>query len=210
VSSRILRIMLVDDHYLVRVGLASIIALERDMQVCAEAPTGEQALVSYRSERPNVTLMDMRLPGMSGSETTEAIRAEFPHARVIILSTWSGNEEVYLALQAGAMAYLLKTVQREELILAIRKAAAGERHIPPELAARLAAQPARSHLSPRELDVMKLIVDGRRNKEIADALAISEGTVKIHVSNILAKLQVADRTEAAKEALQRGIVQLDV
>jgi two-component system NarL family response regulator len=205
-----LRILLVDDHYLVRVGLSSIIELEPDMLVCAEASTGEQAFASFRGARPDVTLMDMRLPGRSGSETTEAIRSEFPDARIIILSTYSGDEEVYQALQAGAMAYLSKSVQREDLVRVIRKAAAGERHIPEELAARLAAQTPRSHLSPRELEVMRLIVDGKRNKEIADVLCISEGTVKIHVSNILSKLRVADRTEAAKQALQRGIVQLDV
>jgi two-component system NarL family response regulator len=204
-----LRLLLVDDHYLVRVGLSSIIELEADMAVCAEAPSGERALELYRSERPDVVLMDMRLPGMGGAEATEAIRREFPAARVIILSTYCGDEEVYVALQAGAMAYLSKSVLREELVTAIRKAAAGERHVPPELAERLAALSPRSHLSPRELEVMRLIVDGRRNKEIAERLEISEGTVKIHVSNIFQKLQVSDRTEAAKEALQRGIVQLE-
>jgi DNA-binding NarL/FixJ family response regulator len=152
----------------------------------------------------------MRLPGMNGAETTEAMRGEFPDARVVILSTYTGDEEVYLALRAGAMAYLSKSVQREELVRVIRKAAAGERHVPEDLAARLVARDPSSHLSPREVDVMRLIVDGKRNKEIADVLHISEGTVKIHVSNILSKLHVSDRTEAAKEALQRGIVQLDV
>ena len=203
-----LKIMLVDDHYLVRVGLASVIRLERDMVVCAEAATGEQAIALFRSERPDVTLMDLRLPGISGSEATLAIRAESPHARVIVLSTYAGDEEIYVALQAGAMAYLLKTVQREELMQAIRKAAAGERHVPPEVAARLAGRPARSHLSPRELDVLRLIVVGKRNKEIAGALDITEGTVKIHVSSILGKLGVSDRTEAVTVALQRGIIQL--
>jgi len=204
-----LRILIVDDHYLVRVGLSSIVELEPDMEVCAEASTGERAVELFRSERPDVTLMDMRLPGMGGVETTEAIRREFPDARVIILSTWAGDEEVYLALQAGAMAYLLKSVLREELVVAIRKAASGDRHVPEALAERLAARSPRSHLSPREVEVIRLIVDGRRNREIARLLDISEGTVKIHVSNIFQKLCVADRTEAAKEALQRGIVQLD-
>jgi DNA-binding NarL/FixJ family response regulator len=203
-----LRIMLVDDHYLVRVGLANIIALERDMAVCAEAPSGEQAVALFRRERPDVTLMDLRLPGLSGPEATRAIRAEFPDARVIILSTYSADEEVHAALQAGAMAYLQKSVQREELVEAIRKAAAGQRHIPPELAARLAARQPRSQLSPRELDVLRLVMGGKRNKEIAGALDISEGTVKIHVSSILTKLGVSDRTEAVTAALQRGIVQL--
>jgi len=203
-----LRIMLVDDHYLVRVGLSSIIALEKDMTVCSEAPTGEQAVAQFRADRPDVTLMDLRLPGISGAEATEAIRAEFPEARIIVLSTYSTDEEIYAALQAGAMAYLLKSVQREELVLAIRKAAAGERHIPPDMAARLAARQPRSQLSPRELDVLRLVVSGKRNKEIAGLLDISEGTVKVHVSSILMKLGVLDRTEAVAAALQRGIVQL--
>ncbi|HEY6547132.1 MAG TPA: response regulator transcription factor, partial [Vicinamibacteria bacterium] len=192
-----LTIMLVDDHYLVRVGLASIIALEPDMAVCAEAATGEQAVALYRARRPDVTLMDLRLPGIGGSEATLAIRAEFPDARIIVLSVFAGDEEIYNALQSGAMAYLVKSVQREELVLAIRKAAAGQRHIPPEVAARLAERLPRSQLSVRELDVLRLLVGGKRNREIALVLDITEGTVKLHVSSILGKLGVADRTEAA-------------
>jgi DNA-binding NarL/FixJ family response regulator len=202
------RLLLVDDHYLVRVGLSSIIALESDMAVCGEASSGEEALAVFRRLRPDVTLMDQRLPGMSGAEATHALRDEFPEARVIILSTYSTDEEVHAAFAAGAMAYLLKSVEREELVRAIRKAVAGQRHVPPELAARLAARAPRSRLSPRELDVLRLVVDGKRNKDIARALDISEGTVKIHVSSILAKLGVFDRTEAVARALQRGIVQL--
>jgi two-component system, NarL family, response regulator len=165
-------------------------------------------VVQYRAERPDVTLMDLRLPGISGSEAAQAIRAEFPDARIIVLSTYSTDEEIYVALQSGAMAYILKSVQREELVQAIRKAAAGERHIAPDLAARLAARQPRSQLSPRELDVLRLMVGGKRNKEIGTALDISEGTVKIHVSSILSKLGVFDRTEAVAAALQRGILQL--
>jgi two-component system NarL family response regulator len=204
-----LRIMLVDDHYLVRMGLASIIALEPEMTVCAEAATGEQALALFRTHNPHVTLMDQRLPGMTGSETTQAIRAEFPDARIIVLSTYVCDEEIYNALQFGAMGYLAKSVQREELIQAIRKAAAGRRHITPEVAALLADGMSRSHLSARELDVLRLLVGGKRNREIASILDITEGTVKLHVSSILAKLAVADRTEAVTVALQRGIVQLE-
>ncbi len=203
-----LRLMLVDDHYLVRVGLSGVLALEPDLAVCCEAATGEQAVGLYRSARPDVTLMDLRLPGMGGCETTAAIRREFPDARVIVLSTYSTDEEIHRALEAGAMGYLLKSVEREELVRAIRGVAAGERFVPPELAARLAARQPRSQLSPRELDVLRLIVGGKRNKEIAGALDISEGTVKIHVSSILAKLGVFDRTEAVATALKRGIVQL--
>lgn len=203
-----LRIMLVDDHYLVRVGLASIIALEPDMTVCAEASTGEQAIQLFRAHQPDVTLMDLRLSGLNGAEATQAIHVEFPEARIIVISTYVGDEEIYSALQAGAMAYLTKSVQREELVQAIRKAAAGQRHIPPEVAERLANRMGRSQLSARELDVLRLLVSGRRNRAIADELDITEGTVKLHVSSILGKLGVADRTEAVTVALQRGIVQL--
>ena len=203
-----LKILLVDDHYLVRMGLASIIGLEPDMAVCAEASNGEQAVALFRVHRPDVTLMDQRLPGMTGSQTTQAIRAEFPSARILVLSTYVCDEEIYNALQFGAMGYLSKSVQREELTQAIRKAASGRRHITPEVAALLADGMSRSHLSTRELDVLRLLVGGKRNREIASSLDITEGTVKLHVSSILGKLAVADRTEAVTVALQRGIVQL--
>jgi DNA-binding NarL/FixJ family response regulator len=204
-----LKIMLVDDHYLVRMGLSSVIALENDMLVCAEAATGEQALALFRSRKPDVTLMDLRLPGMSGLEATHAIRLEFPDAKIIVLSTYVSDEEIYAALQAGAMAYLVKSVSRDELMQAIRKASNGLRHIPSEVATRLADRMSRANLSGRELDVLRLLVKGRRNREIASALDITEGTVKLHVSSILGKLGVSDRTEAATVALRRGIVQLD-
>ena len=203
-----LKIMLVDDHYLVRMGLASIISLEPDMTVCAQAASGEQALALFRACRPDVTLMDQRLPGMTGSQTTQAIRTEFPAARILVLSTYACDEEIYNALQSGAMGYLSKSVQREELTDAIRKAASGRRHISPVVAALLADGMSRSHLSTRELDVLRLLVGGKRNREIASSLDITEGTVKLHVSSILGKLAVADRTEAVTVALQRGIVQL--
>ena len=203
-----LRLMLVDDHYLVRVGLSSVIALEPDMRVCAEAATGHQAIELFRSDRPDVTLMDLRLPDLSGTEAIRTIRAEFPQARIIALSTFAGDEEIHMALEAGALAYLVKTVQPEELIDTIRKAAAGQRHVPPELAARLAARSPRSHLSPRELEVVKLMIQGKRKREIARHLAITEGTVKIHVSNVLAKLGVTASVRSVTQALQRGIVAL--
>jgi two-component system, NarL family, response regulator len=203
-----LRIMLVDDHYLVRVGLASIIALESDMTVCAEAATGEQAVQLFRIHRPDVTLMDLRLSGANGSEATQAILSEFSDARIIVISTYVCDEEIYNALQAGAMAYLVKSVQRAELVQTIRKAASGQRHIPPEVAARLADRVGRTQLSGRELDVLRLLVGGKRNRAIAEALDITEGTVKLHVSSILGKLGVVDRTEAVTVAIQRGIVQL--
>jgi two-component system NarL family response regulator len=204
-----LRIMLVDDHYLVRMGLTSVINLEPDMRICAEAATGEQAIAMYRAKRPDVTLMDLRLPGMNGADTIQAIRRDVPDARFVMLSTYVCDEEIYGALQAGAMAYLVKSVQRDELTTAIRKAAAGQRHIPAEVAARLADRVAGSQLSAREIEVLRLLVSGRRNREVATALDITEGTVKLHVSSILAKLGAEDRTEAVTIALQRGIVQLD-
>ncbi|MEO6236270.1 MAG: response regulator transcription factor [Vicinamibacterales bacterium] len=204
-----LNVMVVDDHYLVRMGLASIIAIEPDMVVCAEASSGEQAQAMFRAHRPDVTLMDQRLPGMNGAEAIHAIRHDFPDARFVMLSTYVCDEEIYGALQAGAMAYLVKSVQREELITAIRKAAAGQRHIPAEVAARLADRVASSRLSAREIEVLRLLVSGRRNREVAAALTITEGTVKLHVSSILEKLGANDRTEAVTMALQRGIVQLN-
>ena len=203
-----MRLLLVDDHYLVRLGLTSVIALEADMCVCAEAATGHHAIELFRTHQPDVTLMDLRLPDLSGTEAIRAIRAEFPRARIIALSTFAGDEEIYLALEAGALAYLVKTVHPEELVDAIRKVAAGQPHIPPDLAARLASRSPRSHLSPRELEVLKLMTMGKRNRDIAAQLDITEGTVKIHVSNVLVKLGVTDRTEAVTQALQRGIVAL--
>jgi DNA-binding NarL/FixJ family response regulator len=205
-----LKLMLVDDHYLVRMGLASIMALEPDVEVCAEASNGQEARELYRAHRPDVTLMDLRLPDISGTQTLQAIRREFPDARIVIISTYVCDEEIYGALQAGAMAYLVKSVQRDELMRAIRKAARGQRHIPAEVAARLAERVTRSQLSSRELEVLKLLVAGRRNREIAGTLDITEGTVKLHVSSILGKLGVADRTEAVTRALQHGIVQLEM
>jgi DNA-binding NarL/FixJ family response regulator len=199
-----LRLLLVDDHYLVRLGLSSVIALEPDMTVCAEAATGRHAIDQFRAHKPDVTLMDLRLPDLSGTDATRAIRADYPDARIIALSTFAGDEEIHMALAAGALAYLVKTVQPEELVDTIRKVADGQRHVPPDLAVRS----PRSHLSPRELDVLKLMIMGKRNKEIATQLDITEGTVKIHVSNILVKLGAADRTEAVTQALQRGIVAL--
>lgn len=204
-----LKVMVVDDHYLVRMGLATIIALEPDLTVCAEASSGEQAQALFRIHRPDVTLMDLRLPGASGAETIQAIRHEFRDARFVMLSTYVCDEEVYGALQAGAMAYLVKSVQREELMTAIRKAAAGHRHITAEVAARLADRVAGSRLSTREIEVLRLLVSGRRNRDIGKVLEISEGTVKLHVSSILEKLGAEDRTAAVTVALQRGIVQLN-
>jgi DNA-binding NarL/FixJ family response regulator len=204
-----IRVLVVDDHPIVREGLIAIVERQPDMSVVAEASDGEQAVEAFRQHRPDVTLMDLRLPGMSGVEAITAIRREFPSARVIVLTTYDGDEDIYRALQAGAQGYLLKDTFREELLEAIRAVNEGKRRIPGGIATRLAERIGGNELTAREIEVLKLIVKGRSNREIASALVITEGTVKGHVNNILSKLGVADRTQAATTALQRGIIHLD-
>ena len=204
-----LRILLVDDHALMRLGLATVIAGEPDMEVCGQAGTGGQAVALFRTPRPDVTLMDMRLPDQSGAEAIRAIRREFPDAKILVISTFTADEEVYAAITAGALGYMLKTVESEELVAVIRRAAQGQRHIPPEVGARLADRIPFSDLTARERLVLTLLVRGRRNRQIAEELGITEGTVKSHVSNIMLKLAVSDRTEAATVAIERGLVHLD-
>ena len=205
-----IRVMLVDDHYLLRTGLATVIELEPDMTVVAEADTAEEAVTLYHAQRPDVTLMDLRLSGMSGLDAIAAIRSrEDPTARIIVLSNYGGDEEIYEALQRGALSYLVKTVRREVLLEAIRTVAAGQSYITQEVGARLAARLPRSHLSAREKEVLTLLAKGRRNQSIAEELKITEGTVKHHVSSILEKLGVADRTEAVAVAINRGIIRIE-
>ena len=204
-----IRIMVVDDHFVVRIGLAGSLNIESDMVVAAEATTGQQAIAKYRELRPDIVLMDLKLPGMSGVEATRIICKEFPGANVIMLSTHEGEEDIYRSIQAGARTYLMKTTAREELIQAIRAAYSGERCIPPAIGARLAERMTRLELTARELEVLKLIALGRSNKEIGNVLGIAEVTVKLHVGHILTKLQVNDRTQATTTALQRGILHLD-
>src|SRR6185503_13038537 len=204
-----IRILVVDDHFVVRMGLTTLINTQSDMTVVGEATNGKQAVELFRAEKPDVTLMDLRMPEMNGVAAITAIRAEFPDARIIVLSTYDGDEDIYRAFQAGARAYLLKDMHHDELVNAIRAVHQGQRFIPPAIANRLAERMPRSELTARELDVLRLIVKGMSNKEIASALRITEGTVKIHVNNLLAKLGVSDRTKAATTALQRGIVYLE-
>jgi DNA-binding NarL/FixJ family response regulator len=204
-----IRIMVVDDHFVVRMGLKGSINLEEDMAVTTEASTGEQAVTLYQQERPDVVLMDLKLPGLSGAEATKTICQEFPGASIIMLSTHDGEEDIYRSLQAGARAYLLKTAARNELIDTIRSVHAGDRCISPAVGTRLAERMMHPELTSREIDVLKLIVKGRSNKEIASDLSIAEVTVKLHVGHILAKLKVNDRTQATTTALQRGIIHLD-
>jgi two-component system NarL family response regulator len=203
------RILIVDDHFLLRIGLATSVNSERDLTVVAEAGTAEQALELYRKHQPDVVLMDLRLPDMGGDEATTALCKEFPKARVIIVSSFDGQDDIYRSMQAGAKSYLPKNVLREELLRAIRAVQAGENYLPPTVAARLVQRMHSPELSAREAEVLTLVVDGLTNKEIALALAITEITVKNHVSSILTKLNATDRTQASTIAIQRGIVHLD-
>ena len=205
----LIRILIADDHAVVREGLAAMIARRADMQVAAEAEDGRRAVELARQLKPDVILMDLRMPEMGGVEAITHIRAARPEARIIVLTTYDGDEDIYRALQAGAEAYLLKDTPRDELLEAIRAVHAGQKRIPSEVAAKLAVRLTAEALTPRELEVLKLIVAGRSNKEIGAALGIAEGTVKIHVNNLLGKLGVTDRTQAVTEALKRGIVHLD-
>ena len=201
--------MIADDHFVVRMGLAAVVNTQPDMTVIAEATTGKQAVEVYAQQRPDVVLMDVRMPEMDGIEAITAIRKDYPEARFIVLTTYDGDEDIYRALQAGARAYLLKDMLRDELVEAIRAVYAGQRRIPAEVANRLAERMNRTELTARELEVLKHIAQGKSNKIIAADLSISEGTVKIHVNNILSKLGVSDRTHAATFALQRGIIHLE-
>jgi two-component system NarL family response regulator len=200
------RILLVDDHAVVREGLVSLLQRQSDLQVVAEAADGASAIRLYRQHRPDLVVLDLRLPDMDGAEVTAAIRAEFPQARLLVLSSFDGDEDIYRALKAGARAYVLKDSTREELLAAVRTVAAGQRSLSAAVAERLAERVTGSELTARELAVLRQIVSGRSNKQIASALSISEGTVKTHVKSILAKMGVEDRTEAAVLALRRGLV----
>ena len=204
-----IRIIVADDHAVVRQGFVALISTVPDMIVVDEATNGREAVDLFRRHKPDIVLMDLRMPVMSGVEAIEAIRQEFSAARIIVLTTYDGDEDIYRALQAGARGYLLKDVFFEELQTAIRNVHRGLRHIPKAVAERLVDRMSGSELTSRELEVLKLIVKGKSNREIGIALAISEATVKSHINNILSKLGVTDRTQAATTALQRGIVHLD-
>lgn len=204
-----IRVMIVEDHFVVRVGLAAIINSQPDMETIAEAGNGRQAVELFEQHQPDITLMDLRIPGLNGIDAIVTIIEKFPQARIIVLSTYGGDEDIFRALQAGARAYYLKDVKGQDLIEAIRSVHAGQRPLPPEIASRLAGRVHRSGLSPRELEILKLIAKGRSNREIATILAISEGTVRVHASNIFGKLGCSDRAQAVAEAFQRGIIYVD-
>ncbi|MGH9838646.1 MAG: response regulator [Blastocatellia bacterium] len=204
-----IRILVVDDHYVVRLGVAAGVNVEPDMTVIAEAKSGEEAVAQFRQHRPDVTLMDLRLPGMSGVATTAAIISEFPDARIIVLSTYDHEEPVFRALQAGARGWLLKSSLGADLQQAIRAVHAGGKYLTPEIEARLAERRHHTELSAREAEILKLMATGKSNREIGDAVGLTQNTVKTHVANILAKLGVNDRTLAVTTALQRGLIFLD-
>ena len=203
-----IRILVAEDHLVARVGVSTIVNMQPDMTVVAEASNGQQAVELFRKHRPDVTLLDLRMPGMGGVEAATAIRAEFPTARMIALTTYGGDEDIRRALAAGVLAYLTKDVLHDELLKAIRAVHEGHTYLPAAVAAALAAQLPRPDLSAREVQVLELIVRGLANKQIAYTLNIAEHTVKNHVKNILSKLGVQDRTQAATAAIQRGIIHL--
>ncbi|MBM3861472.1 MAG: response regulator transcription factor [Verrucomicrobia bacterium] len=204
-----IRILLADDHLVVRMGLRAMLDSQPDMTVIAEAASGAAALREYDNCRPDVVVMDLRMPGGGGVETTAAIRAKDPNARVIVLTTFDDTEDVYRALQAGARAYLAKSTGAKPLLAAIRAVAKGEYHLSPEIAARLAERIAAPELSPRELEILQRIGQGQSNKEIATALFISAETVKTHVSRLFEKLRVHDRAQATAEGIRRGLIRVE-
>jgi DNA-binding NarL/FixJ family response regulator len=207
-SDNKIRIIVVDDQSVVRQGFVALINTVADMEVVAEGINGEQAIELYRQHKPDVMLIDLRMPVIGGVEAITKIRQEFPEARLIVLTTYDGDEDIYRSLQAGAKGYLLKDMFFEELETAIRSVHAGSRRIPAVIAERLAERMSGSALTDRELEVLELIVKGQSNKEIAKSLTISEATVKSHINSLLSKLGVTDRTQAATTALQRGLVHL--
>ena len=207
-ASKVIRILVADDHHVVRSGLAASLGLEDDLEVVAEAGNAAEALAQFRAHHPDLVLMDLRMPG-GGIEATATLRIEAPAARVLIFTTFDGDEDIYRAMQAGARGYLLKTASRDELLTAIRTVATGQRYLPPRLANQLAERLAGADPSPRELEVLALIGKGKANKEIGAALGISEETVKRHVSNLFVKMGVVDRAQATAEGIRRGFIHLD-
>ena len=203
-----IRVLSADDHPLMRGGIAALIGNQTDMEVVAEASDGREALEQFREHRPDITLMDLQMPRMSGIDAIGAIRAEFPEARVIVLTTHAGDVQVSRALKAGARAYLLKASLRNELLETIRAVHAGQKRVSSEVAAEIAEHSADDALTPREVDVLRLVAKGNANKAIAAQLSLTEETVKSHIRNILSKLQANDRTHAVAIAVKRGIVDL--
>jgi DNA-binding NarL/FixJ family response regulator len=203
-----INILCVDDHPLMREGIAAIIRNETDMLLVAEASNGREAIHVFREHRPDITLMDLRMPDLSGIDAMIAIRTEFPNAKIIMLTTFEGDAEIQRALEAGAQGYMLKSMPRKQLVEVIRKVYAGKKHIPPEVVVHLAEHLSDEALSKREIEVLQKIAGGNRNSDIAALLFISEETVKGHIKHIMEKLGANDRTEAVAIGLRRGIIQL--
>ncbi len=203
-----IRVLCVDDHRIVREGIALIIDRQADMAVVGSAADGEEAVAQFKRHRPDVTLMDLQLPAMSGLDAIKAIREDDPDARIIVLTMYQGDDDIHRALSAGATTYLLKDMLSDDLIHIVREVHAGRRPIGPDVKARLDARASQPTLTPREVQVMELVSLGKRNKEIAAALGISEETVQVHLKNIFAKLKVSERTAAVNVALRRGIVHI--
>lgn len=208
VAGRPIRILCVEDHPVFREGLRAMIGSEPDMEFVGHAPNGVEAIAQFRLHRPDITLMDLRLPGADGTDVLISIRGEFPQARIIMLTTSDGDAEILRAMRAGASAYILKSMPMDELLDVIRAVHGGRRHVPPEVAARLAQYMGDDDLTARELDVLHLIRDGYRNKQIADQLTISENTVNFHIKNLMEKLRANDRTHAVTIALRRGLLHI--
>jgi len=207
-QSKPIRILSVEDHPVFRQGLATIVGAEPDMLLVGQASNAADAVPEFRRHRPDITLMDLRLPGTDGTDALIAIRGEFPQARIIMLTTSDGDGDIQRAMRAGAAGYILKSMHMDELLNVIRSVHAGRRHIPPEVASRIAEHLGDDDLTTRELDVLRLIRDGHRNKQIAGQLAISENTVNFHIKNLVDKLQANDRTHAVTIALRRGLLQI--
>lgn len=209
-ETTLIRILLAEDHTVVRQGLAAIISDEPDMDVVAQAEDGQKAVTLYHQQQPDIVLMDLQMPNLGGVGAITQIRADFPSARIIILTTYDGDEDIYQGLHAGAMGYLLKDATAEELINAIRQVNQGKRYIPANIAQKLAERVNNLDLTKRELEVLQLLVLGRSNQDIATAMSITERTAKFHITNILTKLQVSDRTQAVVLALKRGLAHLEI
>jgi len=203
-----IRVFSVDDHPLLREGIAALVNNQSDMKLIAQASTGAEAIQLFKQQSPDVTLLDLRLPDMSGIDVLIAIRSEFPEARVIMLTTFEGDVEIQRALQAGARGYLLKNMPPSELLDVIRQVHAGKKRIPPEIASQLLEHMSDEGLTEREIEVLREVADGNRNRDIAEKLFISEETVKVHLKHIMEKLGAADRTQAVAIGLRRGIIQL--
>ena len=203
-----IRILIADDHPVIRNGLTTIVHYKPEMEIVAEATNGLEAIEQFRQHQPDVTLMDLRMPEMGGVDAIITIRQEFPAARIIILTTYEGDEDVYRGLQSGACGYIFKNVPMDEIIRAVHTVHGGKKYIPPEVGEKLSERLNRPQLSPREQEVLQLVAQGKSNQEIADDLHLSESAIKYHINNLLSKLGVSDRTQATIVALKRGMVNL--